>query len=141
MNTQNNGNNGKKDDGNKGRGVVTRILLTLILFFIVMISYMFISAEIDKIRNREITYDEFLTMLEGDTIEKVVIEADYDKIAQGDRLELAGVRKAVEEGKTELTVVNKTNGAAIPVLCELAGRTKDIMLAGGLLDYTREALK
>ncbi len=80
MNTQNNGNNGKKDDGNKGRGVVTRILLTLILFFIVMISYMFISAEIDKIRNREITYDEFLTMLEGDTIEKVVIEADYDKI-------------------------------------------------------------
>jgi len=80
LNTQNNGNNGKKDDGNKGRGVVTRILLTLILFFIVMISYMFISAEIDKIRNREITYDEFLTMLEGDTIEKVVIEADYDKI-------------------------------------------------------------
>ncbi|MBO4789224.1 MAG: ATP-dependent zinc metalloprotease FtsH [Lachnospiraceae bacterium] len=80
MNTQDNGNNGKKDDGNKGRGVVTRILLTVILFFIVMISYMFISAEIDKIRNREITYDEFLTMLEGDTIEKVVIEADYDKI-------------------------------------------------------------
>lgn len=70
-----------------------------------------------------------------------VNEADYDKIAQGDQLELAGVRKAVEEGKTELTVVNKTNGAEIPVLCELTGRTKDIMLAGGLLDYTREALK
>ena len=54
---------------------------------------------------------------------------------------LAGVRKAVEDGKTELTVVNKTSGAEIPVLCELTGRTKDIMLAGGLLDYTREALK
>ena len=27
------------------------------------------------------------------------------------------------------------------LLCELTGRTKDIMLAGGLLDYTREALK
>lgn len=70
-----------------------------------------------------------------------VNEADYDKIAQGDQLVLADVRKAVEEGKTELTVVNKTNGAEIPVLCELTGRTKDIMLAGGLLDYTREALK
>lgn len=70
-----------------------------------------------------------------------VNEADYDKIAQGDQLELAGVRKAVEEGRTELTVINKTNGAEIPVLCELTGRTKDIMLAGGLLDYTREALK
>ena len=70
-----------------------------------------------------------------------VNEADYDKIAQGDQLVLAGVRKAVEEGKTELTVLNKTSGAEIPVLCELTGRTKDIMLAGGLLDYTREALK
>ncbi len=70
-----------------------------------------------------------------------VNEADYDKIAQGDQLVLTGVRKAVEEGRTELTVVNKTSGAEIPVLCELTGRTKDIMLAGGLLDYTREALK
>ncbi len=70
-----------------------------------------------------------------------VNEADYEKIAQGDQLVLSGVRKAVEDGKTELTVVNKTNGAEIPVLCELTGRTKDIMLAGGLLDYTREALK
>ncbi len=70
-----------------------------------------------------------------------VNEADYDKIAQGDVLVLADVRKAVEEGKSELTVVNKTNGAEIPVLCELTGRTKDIMLAGGLLDYTREQLK
>ncbi|MBQ8921578.1 MAG: aconitate hydratase [Oscillospiraceae bacterium] len=70
-----------------------------------------------------------------------VNEADYDKIAQGDELVLEGVRNAVAEGKTELTVVDKTNGAVIPVLCELTGRTKDIMLAGGLLDYTREALK
>ena len=68
-------------------------------------------------------------------------ESDYDKIAQGDVLVLDGIRKSVEEGKTELTVLNKTNGTQIPVLCELTGRTKDIMLAGGLLDYTREQLK
>ena len=68
-------------------------------------------------------------------------EADYDSIAQGDELVLEDVRKAVEEGKSELTVVNKTNGKEIPVLCELSGRTKDIMLAGGLLDYTRESMK
>jgi len=70
-----------------------------------------------------------------------VNEADYDKIAQGDELVLEGVRNAVAEGKTELTVIDKSNGAVIPVLCELTGRTKDIMLAGGLLDYTRETLK
>ena len=70
-----------------------------------------------------------------------VNEADYDNIAQGDVLVLADVRKSVADGKTQLTVVNKTNGREIPVLCELSGRTKDIMLAGGLLDYTREFLK
>lgn len=70
-----------------------------------------------------------------------VNESDYDNIAQGDQLELADVRKAVEAGKSELIVVNKTNGKEIPVLCELSGRTKDIMLAGGLLDYTRESMK
>lgn len=69
-----------------------------------------------------------------------VNEADHDKISQGDQLVLADVRKAVENGVTELTVVNKTTGDEIPVLCELTGRTKDIVLAGGLLDYTREQL-
>lgn len=67
-------------------------------------------------------------------------EADYEKIAQGDTLELADVRAKVEAGETTLTLVNKTTGAEIPVLCELTGRTKDIILAGGLLDYTRDAL-
>ena len=70
-----------------------------------------------------------------------VNEADYDSISQGDELVLADIRKAVEAGKSELTVVNKTNGKEIPVLCELSGRTKDIMLAGGLLDFTRESMK
>jgi len=69
-----------------------------------------------------------------------VDEADYEKIAQGDTLELADVRAKVEAGETTLTLVNKTTGAEIPVLCELTGRTKDIILAGGLLDYTRDAL-
>ncbi len=68
-------------------------------------------------------------------------EADYEKISMGDELALENVRAAVEAGKTELTLKNKTTGADIPVLCELSGRTKDIILAGGLLDYTRESLK
>ena len=69
-----------------------------------------------------------------------VNEADYDKISQGDEIAIENVRADIEAGKTQLTVVNKTTGAQIPVLCELTGRTKDIILAGGLLDYTREQL-
>lgn len=69
-----------------------------------------------------------------------VNEADYDKINQGDEIVLADVRADVEADMFKLTVVNKTTGVEIPVLCELTGRTKDIILAGGLLDYTREQL-
>ena len=69
-----------------------------------------------------------------------VNEADYDKINQGDEIVLADVRADVEADMSKLTVVNKTTGVEIPVLCELTGRTKDIILAGGLLNYTRESL-
>jgi aconitate hydratase len=69
-----------------------------------------------------------------------VNEVDYDKINQGDEIVLADVRADVEADMSKLTVVNKTTGVEIPVLCELTGRTKDIILAGGLLDYTREQL-
>lgn len=69
-----------------------------------------------------------------------VNEADYDKINQGDEIVLADVRADVEADMSKLTVVNKTTGVEIPVLCELTGRTKDIILAGGLLAYTREQL-
>ncbi|MDD6269326.1 MAG: aconitate hydratase, partial [Oscillospiraceae bacterium] len=70
-----------------------------------------------------------------------VNEADYDKIKEGDTLELLDVREKISNGETTLTLTNKTTNEEIPVLCELTGRAKDIILAGGLLDYTRENLK
>ncbi len=70
-----------------------------------------------------------------------VNEADYDKISQGDEIAIADVRALIADDKSEFVVENKTTGEKIPVLCELTGRTKDIILAGGLLDYTRESLK
>ena len=69
-----------------------------------------------------------------------VNESDYDKISEGDKLELANIRADITEGKQEITLVNKTTGDNIPVFCELTERQKDIILAGGLLDYTRERL-
>ncbi len=66
-----------------------------------------------------------------------VNENDYDSISQGDELALPDVRRLISEGSEELTLVNKTNGKEIKVLCELSDRTRDIILAGGLLDYTR----
>ncbi len=66
-----------------------------------------------------------------------VNEADYDAVSQGDELAFPDARDCVEQGKP-LTVINRTTGKKIPVSCELSGRSKDILLAGGLLNYTRQ---
>lgn len=62
---------------------------------------------------------------------------DYGKIKLGDQLELPNVKSEIEEGKN-ITVINKTNGETIETVCELTERTRAIIIAGGLLDYTKE---
>ncbi|MBQ4086724.1 MAG: aconitate hydratase [Clostridia bacterium] len=69
-----------------------------------------------------------------------VNEADYDKITQGDMLSASGLIEAVKSG-SDIVLTNKTTGETIPCKCELSDRAKDIILAGGLLDFTRESLK
>ncbi len=69
-----------------------------------------------------------------------VNEADYDKISLGDKLEISNVRDCIENGKN-LIVTNKTTGDQIECCCELSDRAKKIILAGGLLSYTKENLK
>jgi aconitate hydratase len=67
-------------------------------------------------------------------------EADYDKINMNDTLELRGIAEAVKAGKSEFTLTDKDSGESFTVRSELSERGRDIMLAGGLLDYTREKL-
>lgn len=63
-------------------------------------------------------------------------EADYEKISQGDELEIQNLQQGLREGET-LLLKNRTTGAEIPVLHSLSGRQIDIMLAGGLLNFTK----
>ena len=67
-------------------------------------------------------------------------EADYDKIEQDDELELADIRDCIVNDKP-VVLKNLTKGTEIPVVSDLSGRSKDILLAGGLLNYTREQAK
>lgn len=64
-------------------------------------------------------------------------EADYDQISQGDFLSMPDVKTCVEQGK-DIVITNKTTGKQIVAKCELTDRTKAIILAGGLLNYTKE---
>ncbi|MBQ1186084.1 MAG: aconitate hydratase, partial [Clostridia bacterium] len=68
-----------------------------------------------------------------------VNENDYDKINLGDKLSIDGIIDDINNGN-ELVVKNITTGEEIKVSCELSDRAKDIVLAGGLLSYTKEKL-
>lgn len=65
-------------------------------------------------------------------------ESDYEKIHEGDQLEIDDIRKNIEEGKKQFIVRNNTTGEKVYVLCELTERTRKIILSGGLLEYTKE---
>lgn len=62
---------------------------------------------------------------------------DYEKIAQGDELVIADVKEKLLNGE-QLVVRDVTKGIDINVDCDLTDRTRAIIIAGGLLDYTRE---
>ena len=66
-------------------------------------------------------------------------EADYDKISQGDELSLPNIKSELESG-APVTLENKTTGERYKLTYSLSERQKDILLAGGLLNYTRESL-
>ena len=61
---------------------------------------------------------------------------DYDKVSQDADLCIDGIVAGMDAGK--LTVTDKTTGNQFNVLCSLSQRQKAILLAGGLLNYTKE---
>ncbi len=67
-------------------------------------------------------------------------EADYDKIDQMDELSLPNIREKIANGET-VTLKNLTKGEEYTLEANFSQRQKDILLAGGLLDYTRELHK
>ena len=60
---------------------------------------------------------------------------DYDKLNQGARLTISDIVAGMEAGK--LTVTDDT-GAQYQVTCSMTQRQRNILLAGGLLNYTKE---
>ncbi len=61
---------------------------------------------------------------------------DYDKLDQDADLFIEGIVSGMAEGK--LTVTDRTTGNKFNVLCSLTERQRAILLAGGLLNYTKE---
>jgi aconitate hydratase len=64
-------------------------------------------------------------------------EADFDRIDQGDGIEIPEIREAITRGAT-VRARNVTKGFEFEVRHTLTGRQIEIILAGGRLAYTKE---
>lgn len=63
---------------------------------------------------------------------------DYELFAQGDEIQIEGFADAVA-GKTEATLVNLTTGAKAVLCLAFSPRQREILLAGGTLNYTKKS--
>lgn len=62
--------------------------------------------------------------------------ADYDALQPGAQLRIDGIRAGMAAGR--LTLTDTAAGRSYPVVCSLTERQQAILLAGGLLNYTKE---
>ncbi len=60
---------------------------------------------------------------------------DYDKLTQGDNLELRNVKAALESGS--MILHNLTKNESYRLVCSYTKRQQEMLLAGGLLPYTK----
>ncbi len=67
-------------------------------------------------------------------------EADYDRIDQLDELKITNLKSLIADA-TEITVTNVTKGFDFTVKLDLSERQRDMIKAGGLLNYTKETGK
>ena len=61
---------------------------------------------------------------------------DYDQLQQDHVLQLSDIQAGMKQGKISLT--DQTTGNTYAVLCNLTERQQAILMAGGLLNYTKE---
>ena len=62
---------------------------------------------------------------------------DYQMIDQGDHLEIPGIRKILSSRESTVTVINETKKKEFQVTFDLSERDKQIILAGGSLNYKK----
>ncbi len=67
-------------------------------------------------------------------------EADYASVEQGDTLVLSDIHTALREGQG-ITAHNATKGLIYALKAQITPRQREILLAGGLLQYTRRQME
>ncbi len=63
-------------------------------------------------------------------------ESDYEAVTAGSEIEVSGVRTALETG-SYLTLLDRKSGNRVALTYSLSSRQRAILLAGGMLNYTK----
>ena len=66
-------------------------------------------------------------------------EADYDALEQGASFEISGLKAAIESGAE--SIMMKVGSKDVKLSLSLSKRQRDILLSGGLLNYTKANMK
>ncbi|MFH1033698.1 MAG: aconitate hydratase [Pseudomonadota bacterium] len=64
--------------------------------------------------------------------------ADYDRLAPGDQIEMRDLRQAILQGREEIAAM--VGGRALPLLLQASPRERQILAAGGLLNFIKSGL-
>ena len=62
--------------------------------------------------------------------------SDYDNFNEGDCIEIKGLADAVQN-ENSVILVNRTNGSVAKLCLHLSARQREMLLAGGCLNYTK----
>jgi aconitate hydratase len=90
-----------------------------------------IARSFARIHRRNLISQSILPLLFRD-------EDDYERVSQGDRWKIEGVREAITAGEQAL-VVNSNDGTQIGLEIKLSPREREVLLAGGTLKFLRGA--
>ncbi len=64
--------------------------------------------------------------------------SDLDTIDADDTVSIDGIREALSSGSTAVTLQNETKGTAITLKLDLSEKERDILLAGGKINYIKQ---
>jgi aconitate hydratase len=66
--------------------------------------------------------------------------ADYDKIKEGDELEISDLTAAIQNAQ-EVEIFNRTTGEVFKGRLALSPREREILLSAGLLNYIKKKVR
>jgi aconitate hydratase len=68
---------------------------------------------------------------------KLANPADYDTLGQLDDVEIPNAARILREESSTFTLVDKTSGKSVELTTDLSGREREMVLAGGRLNYIK----